>query len=41
MKQIISVILKAASLFLLIAVILTTGCQQQPDIYYLKEYFAG
>ena len=31
MKQIIPAILKAASLFLLIAVILTTGCQQQPD----------
>lgn len=31
MKKLINAILKASSLFLLIAVILTTGCQQQPD----------
>jgi len=31
MKEIIQAILKSASLFLLIAVIITTGCQQQTD----------
>jgi ketosteroid isomerase-like protein len=31
MKQLINTILKIGSLFLLIAVILTTGCQQQTD----------
>ena len=35
MKQLIQTLLKAGSLFLLIAVILTTGCQQQKD--YSKE----
>ena len=31
MKQLIQTNLKAASLFLIIAVVLTTGCQQQKD----------
>ena len=35
MKQLINTILKTGSLFLIIAVVLTTGCQQQTD--YSKE----
>jgi len=41
MKQLIQAVLKVGSLLLVIVVVISTGCQQQPDIYYLKEYFAG